>query len=65
MAFKTTPLYQEYRKEVENNVRPTSEASAGGGPLISFHQIMLSSSACAYFKRFAESEFCVEPVLFW
>lgn len=33
--------------------------------VLTLEDILANSTACAFFKKFAESEFCLEPLLFW
>lgn len=33
--------------------------------VMTLEDILADSTACAFFKKFAESEFCLEPLLFW
>lgn len=59
-------LFQDMLREKEMTT-PTLDMSAitGGRGDVALEDVLSNSSACAMFKKFAESEFCVEPLLFW
>jgi hypothetical protein len=69
MVFKQTALYSEMKQEAKRLERSSSVADTPASTVktseVSFERVLNSSIECSYFKRFAESEFCVEPLLFW
>lgn len=67
--FKQHELYQEYLKEKEDRrkqaVLNSQSSSIGPTTDMAFVEVLSSPIHCASFKKFVETEFCVEPLMFW
>jgi hypothetical protein len=67
--FKQHELYLDYQREKEDRKRSSAQYSASNAtpaPVdVSFNEILSFPILCSSFKKFVETEFCVEPLMFW